>query len=78
MHKVDMRVNFAGISMKNPVVVASGTYGFGREFGEFYDLSQLGGISCKGPLHRVRAIRRPEWRKPPWECSTPWDFRTRG
>ena len=48
MHKVDMRVNFAGISMKNPVVVASGTYGFGREFGEFYDLSQLGGHILQG------------------------------
>lgn len=48
MSKVDMQVNFAGISMKNPIIVASGTYGFGREFGQFYDLSQLGGISCKG------------------------------
>ena len=34
--------------MKNPVVVASGTFGFGREYGQFYDLSELGGICCKG------------------------------
>jgi dihydroorotate dehydrogenase (NAD+) catalytic subunit len=33
---------------KNPVVAASGTFGFGREYGEYYDLSELGGISVKG------------------------------
>ena len=48
MNKVSQQVNFAGISMKNPVVVASGTYGFGREYGQFYDLRELGGICCKG------------------------------
>ena len=46
--QVDMRVNLAGMIMKNPVVVASGTFGFGREYGEFYDLSELGGICVKG------------------------------
>ncbi len=50
---VDMSVNLAGMTMKNPVVVASGTFGFGREYGEFYDLSELGGICAKGlTLHR--------------------------
>ncbi len=48
MPNVDMSVNLAGVSMKNPVVVASGTFGFGREYGQFYDLSELGGICCKG------------------------------
>jgi len=48
MHKVDMSVNLAGMTMKNPVVVASGTFGFGREYGEFFDLSELGGICVKG------------------------------
>lgn len=48
MHNVDMSVNLAGMTMKNPVVVASGTFGFGREYGEFYDLSELGGICVKG------------------------------
>lgn len=48
MSKVDMSVNLAGMVMKNPVVVASGTYGFGREFNELYDISGIGGICCKG------------------------------
>lgn len=48
MPNVDLRVTLAGMTMKNPVVVASGTFGFGREYGEFYDLSELGGICAKG------------------------------
>ncbi len=53
MHKVDMSVNLAGMTMKNPIVVASGTFGFGREYSQFYDLSELGGICAKGlTLHR--------------------------
>lgn len=48
MNKVDMSVSLAGMTMKNPVVVASGTFGFGREYGQFYDLSELGGICVKG------------------------------
>ena len=45
---VDQRVTLAGMAMKNPVVVASGTFGFGREYQQFYDLSELGGICVKG------------------------------
>jgi len=37
-----------GIKFKNPVIAASGTFGFGREFNELYDVSVLGGISTKG------------------------------
>lgn len=48
MKTVDMRVNLAGVELKNPIVVASGTFGFGREFDQFYDISALGGICCKG------------------------------
>ena len=44
----DMSVNLAGMTMKNPIVVASGTFGFGREYNEFFDLSELGGICAKG------------------------------
>ncbi len=44
----DMTVNLAGIALKNPVVVASGTFGFGREYSRFYDLGELGGICAKG------------------------------
>ena len=41
------------MTMKNPVVVASGTFGFGHEYGQFFDLSELGGICAKGlTLHR--------------------------
>ena len=46
--QVDLSVDLAGIILKNPVVVASGTFGFGREYGQFFDLSELGGICCKG------------------------------
>ena len=45
---VDMRVNLCGKELKNPIVMASGTFGFGREYGEIYDISCLGGISSKG------------------------------
>ena len=45
---LDMSVNLAGVTLKNPVVVASGTFGFGREYSQFFDLSELGGICCKG------------------------------
>ena len=49
----DMKVNLAGVALKNPIVVASGTFGFGREYAQFYDLGELGGICAKGlTLHR--------------------------
>lgn len=44
----DLRTNIAGISMKNPLITASGTCGYGRELSELFDLSVLGGISVKG------------------------------
>ena len=45
---LDMSVKLAGVTLKNPVVVASGTFGFGREYSQFYDLGELGGICAKG------------------------------
>jgi len=45
---LDLKIDFAGVAFKNPVVVASGTFGFGREYGEYYNLSLLGGICVKG------------------------------
>ena len=42
------RVNICGVDFKNPVIAASGTFGFGREFEEYFDISRLGGISSKG------------------------------
>lgn len=44
----DLRVNIAGVEFKNPVIAASGTFGFGQEYARLYDISRLGGISCKG------------------------------
>ena len=44
----NLATDIAGISMKNPLILASGTCGYGREFAEIYDLSILGGISVKG------------------------------
>ncbi len=44
----DLSVNLCGITLKNPVIGASGTVGFGREFDEIYDISVLGGLSSKG------------------------------
>ncbi len=38
----------AGVVLKNPVVTASGTFGSGREYGEFIDLNRLGAITVKG------------------------------
>lgn len=41
-------VELCGVTLKNPVLTASGTFGFGREYAEFYDLGKLGGIVGKG------------------------------
>ena len=45
---MDMKVNIAGVEWKNPVTVASGTFGSGEEFGEFVDLNRLGAVTTKG------------------------------
>ena len=45
---MDMRVNIAGVEWKNPVTVASGTFGSGEEFSEFVDLNRLGAVTTKG------------------------------
>ena len=52
-------VNLAGIKMKNPVTVASGTFGYGREFSNFFDLSKLGGIITKGTSLKPRSGNKP-------------------
>lgn len=44
----NMKVTIAGVEFRNPVIAASGTFGFGREYSELYPLSNLGGVSCKG------------------------------
>lgn len=45
---MDLSVNLGGLRMANPVTVASGTFGFGREYAEYYDLKRLGAVTCKG------------------------------
>lgn len=45
---MDLRVEFAGLVLKNPIITASGTFGFGLEFANFGDLKRLGGIVVKG------------------------------
>ena len=45
---MNLKVNFCGIEFDNPVLTASGTYGFGLEYDQYYNISQLGGISVKG------------------------------
>lgn len=44
----NLSVEICGVKFKNPVIAASGTYGFGREFNEIYDISVIGGVSTKG------------------------------
>lgn len=50
----DLRVKVAGVEFKNPVIPASGAFGYGREYEQFYPLSKLGGISIKGTTMNPR------------------------
>lgn len=55
----DLHVNIAAVDFNNPIIAASGTFGFGHEYGEFYPLSTLGGISCKGITLKQRPGNPP-------------------
>ena len=48
MNKPDLSVNICGVPFQNPVIAASGCFGFGQEMAEYVDLNALGGISIKG------------------------------
>lgn len=48
MKNIDLSVNFAGVTLKNPVVTVSGACGFGEEYAPYYKASELGAIACKG------------------------------
>ena len=48
MDKNPLAVNIAGVKFKNPLIAASGTFGYGLEYSEIYDVSKIGGISLKG------------------------------
>lgn len=50
---MSLKVNICGIEFNNPVIAASGTFGFGKEFADYIDINKLGGISSKGlTLHK--------------------------
>ncbi len=55
----DLSVNIAGVTLQNPLIGASGTVGFGREYAALYPLSTLGGISCKGLTLKERPGNPP-------------------
>lgn len=63
---LNMEVNIGGLRLKNPMMTASGTYGFGREYGEFYDLGKLGAVVAKGLTLKPR-----EGNKAPRIAETP-------
>ena len=66
MLEIDTAVTLAGVTLKNPVVVASGTFGFGEEYGKYYDLDELGGICVKG-----LTLHQREGNPPPRIAETP-------
>ncbi|MDR1651046.1 MAG: dihydroorotate dehydrogenase [Synergistaceae bacterium] len=56
---MDMSTDLCGVRLKNPLIAASGTFGFGREYDELYDISCWGGISVKGLTNEPRAGNPP-------------------
>ena len=62
---MNTKITFAGIEMKNPVTVASGTFGYGREYSQLFDLNKLGGIITKGT-----SLKPKSGNKPPRVCET--------
>ncbi len=62
----DLSVNIAGIEMKNPVMTASGTFGYGEEYAAYVDLNRLGAVVTKGLSARPR-----KGNPPPRICETP-------
>ncbi|MDP4153308.1 MAG: dihydroorotate dehydrogenase [Bacillota bacterium] len=55
----DLSVEIAGVTFENPIIAASGTFGFGREYGEMFSLNELGGISVKGLTLTERLGNKP-------------------
>ena len=59
MNSHNLAVEVGGISMKNPVMTASGTFGYGQEFASLVDLNRLGGIIVKGLSLKASAGNPP-------------------
>ena len=74
---VNTKVTLCGLEMDNPIIPASGTFGFGYEFAELYDINCLGTFSFKGTTRDPRfGNPTPVSRNVPKVCSTPSDSRT--
>ena len=54
-----LETNLGGLTMKNPVTVASGTFGYGQEYNQYYDVAQLGAITTKSLSLKVRSGNKP-------------------
>lgn len=54
MENVNLQVQLGPLKLKNPIITMSGTFGFGHEYGEYYDLSILGGITVKAMTAKPR------------------------
>ncbi len=66
MTGINTKVNIAGLELKNPVMTASGTFGYGPEFADFMDLSRIGGIIVKGTtLHHREGNPYPRMAETP-------------
>ena len=67
---MNLGVEIAGVSLKNPVTTGSGTFGSGKEYSEFVDQSSLGAVTTKGVANVPgRAIRHRELLRPTEVCS---------
>lgn len=55
----NLKVNIAGVEFKNPIITASGTFGFGKEYDRFYNIEELGGICTKGLTIKPRLGNPP-------------------
>ncbi len=71
--EVDMRVDLAGIALRNPVLTASGTFGYGTELAPFLDLTRIGGFVAKSltpeprignPPPRIAEVSSGKTRRP--------------
>ncbi|MBR5178917.1 MAG: dihydroorotate dehydrogenase, partial [Lachnospiraceae bacterium] len=51
---IDLNTELSGIKLDNPIIPASGTFGFGKEFADLYDINILGSFSCKGTTREPR------------------------
>jgi len=74
----DLRTSIGKLELANPVMTASGTFGYGTEFADFVDLDRLGGVIVKGTtLHHREGNPYPRMAETPAGMLMPWGFKTR-